>query len=251
MKTELKLQTFIFEIRYAFGHLYVDRCGQTLLDIEKMDNGWIAGTPDINSGVLEKPEKSLKISFTSNRSNFTTSKAFQNDIFSYIEEIKELWKIVKANLGLEEFTRIGYRLEYLLPVTSLDEAEAKLKNSKLNVLVPKPITSNYKVEKRNIIIYLSRKEIEYRIQLQCITQAEAIDPSNLIKGNPRAMHKRQQKIRIAQLKQLEDYSANPMYAVMLDVDCVEYQPKTVNIEKYISEQTKIVENDFLSLLKGL
>ena len=53
------------------------------------------------------------------------------------------------------------------------------------------------------------------------------------------------------MKQLKEYSANPMYAVMLDIDCVTYNPERVSAGEYIKKQIDVVRNDFLPILEKL
>ena len=50
---------------------------------------------------------------------------------------------------------------------------------------------------------------------------------------------------------MSDYSANPMYAVSLDVDCVQVKPTHIFVEEYILEQSKIIEAEFLPILAKL
>ena len=251
-RSQPELQTLIFEIRYASGHLYFDRCGQTLLDVEREHEGWLAGIPDAGSGSLERPDKKFRIIFNNTTFNFNVQRAYKNDITAIAKEVSAIWKIIQANLGLDEFLRLGCRLNYLLSTESIDEAEQRLKKSELDILIPNNLTnSGYNVKTRHVITVLSREDMEYRIDLGTITRTEGVDPSHLVKGETRALSKKQREVRIEQLKRLREYSVDPMYAVQIDVDCVQYQPETVSVEEYIIEQARIVENDFLPILEKL
>ena len=112
-----------FEIRYGSGHLYFDRCGQCLLDTERECLGWTPISADIQSGRLENPSKSLYAGFNNQRFNFTAQKASKLAMSEIAKEISCLWNIIQANLGLDEFVRIGFRLNYLLATESIDEAD--------------------------------------------------------------------------------------------------------------------------------
>jgi hypothetical protein len=251
-KPQPQLDTLIFEVRYAYGHLYFDRCGQTIIDIQRECDGWVPGQVDVQTGYLERPDKGFRVGFSSIKFDFTADRADNEDIRIIAKEASTIWNIIQANLGLSEFPRIGCRLQYLLPTESIDEAERMLKSAKLNVLVPDALkNSGYKLKTRQITVVLSREDMEYRIILGTVTRVEGIDPSALIKGDPRALPKSQQKVRIETLKRLSEYRANPMYAVQLDIDCVKLQPETVGVEEYIKNQTQIVRDDFLQILEKL
>ena len=64
------LDSLSFEVRYAHGHLYLDRCGQTMVDIEKRYEGWAPGQIDVNSGAIEKFDDNFNVQFNVNRYNF-------------------------------------------------------------------------------------------------------------------------------------------------------------------------------------
>jgi len=46
-----------FEIRYASGDLFFDRCGQALLDIDRKCSGWNMTSVSLQTGALENPSK--------------------------------------------------------------------------------------------------------------------------------------------------------------------------------------------------
>ncbi len=246
------LDTSNFEIRYASGYLYFDRCGQCLLDIERECEGWLAVSVSPQTGKLERPDKDFRLSFNNDQFNFSVHRASKVDIDLIAKEASVLWKIVQANLGIDVFLRVGYRLSYLLATQSTEDAEKLLRQSELNVEVPnKTINSGYTIKSQQIVTVLCREEMEYRVQLGTVTRHEAINPANILRGDPRILSKKQNEFRMAQFKQLSEYSANPMYAVCLDVDCAQIKPDAVSVQEFIVNQSEIVANDFLPILEKL
>lgn len=252
-KFEPRLERLVFEIRYSYGHLYFDRCGVTLNDIERECDGWIAGEATPLTGNLDRPDKNFHVSFNNAKFDFTAEKAFKHDDLSDVaKEIAEIWKLIEANLGLEELIRVGLRLQYVLPTMSIDEAEQYLKKSAFNIKTPESLkNSGYNIKKRKMIAFLSKDETEYRIEMGAITQTLSVDPSRIATQDPRILSRKQRDARIAQLKQLSEYSADPMYALIFDIDCFEFEPKSIAIEKYIKQKSEIVEKDFLPILEEL
>ena len=241
-----------FEIRYGSGHLYFDRCGQCLLDIGRECPGWTPVSVDIHTGILENPDKSLRTSFNHQLFAFTAEKASRSDIEEIAKEICGLWNIIQANLGLDELIRIGFRLNYLLPTESLEEAERRLKPSEINLVIPQSLLSDgYSIKNRQIVTVLVKDGTEYRIELTGLTRYEGLAPPDLVRTDPRLLSKKQKEFRMAKLKQMADYSANPMFAVSLNVDCVRFNPETLSVEEFVLKQAQVVDKTFLPVLRKL
>lgn len=246
------LDLLTVEIRYSYGHLYWDRCGQTVLDIETQYDDWFGARDVKNVGRLENPEKSMDLVFNDSTFNFSTKKPEKLDNDLIIEEVQKLWKIIRANFGLEEYNRIGCRFHFLKPTGSLAEAEKLIKNSELNVNIPDQLKApHYDLNIRQVITIFEKEDMEYRVELKGITRSQSIDPSGLYTGRPETLSKNQKKYRQLKTQQLKEYSANPMYAVMLDIDCAKYNPERVSVEEYIKKQIDVVRNDFLPILENL
>jgi hypothetical protein len=241
-----------FEIRYGSGHLYFDRCGQCLLDIERECPGWTPITVDVQTGRLENPSKSLHASFNNRLFNFTAEKASKLPMGEIAKEIFCLWNIIQANLGLDEFVRIGFRLNYLLATESTDEADRRLQRSKINLVIPDSLLDDgYIIKHRQLIVVLDKDGTEYRVELAAVTRYEGLAPPDLVRTDPRLLSKKQNEFRIAKLKQMAEYSANPMFAVNLNVDCTRFNLETLSVEEFILKQTEVVEKNFLPFLGEL
>jgi hypothetical protein len=127
-----------------------------------------------------------------------------------------------------------------------------LEKAALNIEVPRSIPeSGYSVKTRRPIVVLKHNDIEYTVQVGSVIRTESINPQSITKVEPRFLSTKQDKFRLAQMRQIAEYSANPMYAVSLDVDCVQVKPESVLVESYIMEQSKIIGKDFLPILEKL
>ena len=246
------LDLFTFEIRFSYGHLFWDRCGQTVLDIETQCDGWFNVQDPKYTGRLENPEKEMDLMFSNRNFSLSVKKFEKLETDLIIEEVQKIWKIIRANFGLEEYDRIGCRFHYLKPTESLDESEILIKRSDFNVRIPDPLKNkNYNSKIRQIITIFEKEDMEYRVELKGITRSYALDPSGLYKDRPHTLSKHQKEYRIQKMKQIKEYSANPMYAVMLDVDCAKYNPEQLSIEKYLKKQIDVVRKDFFPILEKL
>lgn len=238
-----------FEIRYGSGYLFFDRCGQCLLDIERECPGWTPTIVNIETGGLENPSKSMNANFNNQHFSFTAQKASKLTVGEIAKEISSLWNIIQANLGLVEFIRIGSRFNLLLATQSIDEADKRLEQSKINLTIPDSLLNDgYTAIHRQIIVVLAKGGTEYRVELSAVTRHEGLAPTEILRTDPRVLSKKQNEFRIAKLKQMAEYSANPMFAVNLNVDCVKFNPETVSVEEFILKQTEVVEKTFLPFL---
>ncbi|MBU4185225.1 MAG: hypothetical protein KKC23_03335, partial [Proteobacteria bacterium] len=150
------LKTLVFEIRYSSGHLYYDRCGQTLQDIENNLVGWVGGIPDINTGSLQRIDKEYNASFGGIKYDFTANNAGKEETEIIAKDISSLWRIIQANLGMEDFVRVGCRFYYLIPTESTEEAEDRLKASELTIKFPESFFQNdNKIKNRHIITVIT------------------------------------------------------------------------------------------------
>ena len=242
-----------FEIKYGSGHLYFDRCGQCILDIEREYPDWVPTTVNLQTGQLENAAKSLQANFNNERFSFTAIHASKLSIEEIAKEIFSLWTAVQANFGLDEFIKIGFRSNYLLATESIDQAEKLLSRSKMNLTIPESlIRKDYTVKNRSLVIVLLNKDnTEFRAELQAVTRYQGLPPPDLVKTDPRLLSQRQKDFRIARLRQMVEYSANPMFAVNLTVDCSKFNPETLSVEEFILNQAEVVERDFLPFLEEL
>jgi len=248
-KLNYYLDSLIFEIRYASGHLYFDRCGQCLLDIERNCDGWIVSQVDVQSGRLENVERSFTVNFNNTNYNFSARKPDEDNIADIAKEISKLWKIIQANLGLDDLLRVGCRLVYLLPTMSIEESERRLGRSDYNIRTPEAITElGFMIKTRDLTTVFFMGDDEYRVRQYAGTRYEAVDPSSLLKTEPRFLSKNQNRYRIEKIKKLAQYSANPMYGVFLDIDCSRAHPEIISFEEYIVEQYIASKKIFLPML---
>jgi len=251
-KFEPILDNVAFEIRYSYGHLYLDRCGQTIVDIEQECDGWMAGDVNPNSGSLECPDRWYAVNFNSHHYVFSCQRAFKNEISDIADECTAIWKIIKANLGIDSYIRIGYRMHYMLATESIEESEDLIKKADFNVVLPENLrVPDYELTTRQMIAILNKEKMEYRVELSGVTRTEALAPTDILKVNPKNLSKNQKKFRMARLKQMSEYSANPMYGAHLDIDCSINEPDDVEPTNFILEQSKIVKEQFYPILEKI
>jgi len=127
----LHLDSVSFEVRYAFGYTYLDRCGQTIVDVERTLEGWVPGDTSVQSGTLAHPATGASVQFSPDRFVFTSTSP--NDVDGMAISAASVWDIVRLNLGLTEWVRIGCRFQYLLPKASPEEVDKAMLRAPMRV----------------------------------------------------------------------------------------------------------------------
>ncbi len=245
---EIFLGELALEVRYAYGHRYFDQCGQTLIDIERSKPDWVAGDPTPQSGSLQNPKRNYFVAFDARR--FVISAIRPRYTQDFAEEAHSLWAIVRDNLGLSDFLRLGCRFNYYLPTRSIGEAEAKLAKASLNVTYPDILRQkHYEPKFREMMLTLEREGVEYRVVLRGVTRTEsAIPASSLLTADPRSLSTHQKEARLEAIKARTAYSKSPEYAVHLDIDCAQFEPRHVKPNVYVLECESVLQADFAHIV---
>jgi len=248
---DIELHNVSFEVRFGDGFLYLDKCGQTLLDITRVHKQWVVTDVNVQGGSLDRYDTACKIIFSSDKFNFIAPKAQTQSIEEISSEASTVWKFVKNNLGISDILRVGTRFIYLLPTKSNEHSESLLSRCKLNIDIPDDLLKNgFSVKTRNITTILQKDSYEYRINLGGVARYESVEPDALATKDPRFLSKNQREARLSQLKNLSRYKSDPMFAVQLDVDCFSELIELESVKDEILCQARIVK-DFLLELVGI
>jgi len=124
------LQKLVFQIRYRFGFTYLDKCGRTINTIMRDLPEWIArGEATPNGTGLVSLRNGCLFNFSSSEYGLSLEKPSgetplsDNDMKEFTEQVVSLSSLVNDQLGLREFTRIGFRAWYLFGCSSKEESE--------------------------------------------------------------------------------------------------------------------------------
>ena len=252
------LDTLVFEIRYAYGHTYLDRCGQTLVDIEQGMPSWMSAETTPNNGQLQDHTNGFAANFGPSKFDFTAFAANTKKIETIATTAHSLWDIVKNNLGLSAYIRVGCRFRFLLAKRSLTETELGLSKSSFNIQLPESLQNGtYKpVVRQPMAVLASDQGVEYRVEMQSVIRQVNIAPTVLETTNPRLLSNNQRQAQLALLRQRaslgsSQINANLPNAIMLDVDCAQYENINAIPRSFITEQYEVVTRDFLPILRAL
>jgi hypothetical protein len=242
----------VFEVRYAFGSTYLDRAGQTLVDLERSRPGWVPGEVTPQGGNNLNPERGYTVLVNASLVNFTTSRLENpeelSDLKSIASEVDETWRVVKANLGVKEFPRLAARFFFLAPTNSEEDSERVVERSTLQLQLPNTFSEKYSLDRRQIVAVVKSTDTEYRVELHGIVQATGLAAPEVLVTSPRLLSKGQRAAQVAMARARERASKDYRHAASLDVDCVQYDVESFSAKSYLLDQFKVVEADFKPLL---
>ena len=250
----LRLDAFTFEVKYAFGYTYLDRCGQVIVDAERNYDGWVPGSTSSLSGILENPGLAATVRFSADAFAFSATRV--DDLSALAASAEDLWGVVRLNLGLSEWVRIGCRFQYLLPKSSLGEVERTLMRAPLRVALYDETgrtidwPEGYAATKQQPSITLQREGVEYRVTLQSVTRIEGVSTSALVRTNPRLLPRNRRKAQLDAIKARQSYARDPTYALHLDIDCFVEDPTDARAREFILAQHECAK-DLRFVVNGL
>jgi len=222
----LKLHFAVVEIRYPKGYRYWDICGKCILEIaEKTGNEW--DFQELSGGVecILKCKNNDKASASFGFRHMTLSASHLRNINFLREKGPVLFDIVRGNLGITHYDRIGLRFKYVYATKNTEEAERIVNNLGL-----------FKVEQQRFVgfgdaaegimqsVVLSKGDQKVNITIGGATRKESAQPV--------------------------DEEFEPTNCVLIDIDFHKENvaPGDIDIEKYIYDCQKITKENIETLL---
>lgn len=224
--SNFRLTRVILELRYRKGFLYWDRCGATLLEIQKKYPKWKWESTSVELTRLIDLQRNMEFLF-----NIRNIRFIQNEV----ENLNQFKKVTTAitplivdKLEIERFSRIGNRYMYVLPLKTLSEGREIIKISKA-IEIPKERLAMFgkKSVKTSFTLHIDNEKIHYRIELTTIE-------------------------RIASPKNIKINEAfNPKYGLRIDVDIAtlgEVKATTFDGSSFIQDNKKFLENNLVKFI---
>ena len=107
------LHQIVYELRYDYGYTYLDKCGAAMNDVLRANPGWEHVGANPQQGALTDPKTHIRLTFNAFRINLIQeqSKDVQSlvSVPEFAKLAQDLSLILTDRLGLQEFTRVGFR----------------------------------------------------------------------------------------------------------------------------------------------
>lgn len=225
------LENLTCEVVYAGGYRYLDRCGQTMLDLEALDDGWIPGEVTPASGRMHQLTHDRVLDF--NTRSMSLAQEESDDEKGFLTTAARAFGVIRANLGLEVFVRLGIRYQYLLAAESSEEAEKGLARLKL-VSPSDALTGLFGNQIDNRAFTFGREATGQseglRMEVSVVRREKGRVPPSLLKTHPRKLPKNQREALLARLQEFEQFRKDPRFAIAVDLDVHWQEPEEVALE---------------------
>ena len=199
----------LFQVVYGGGYTYLDRCGQTIVDIERSRPDWSAG--DVNPYVGNVTNEPLRMAMSFNVSTFDLNVMRFSDLDVACLEAQALWDVVRENLALTEYVRVASRFHFLLAKTTIEDAEKAMVKAGMQLTLPNAWTeAGFSPTTRMMVAGVKRAGVEYRVGLQTVTRTEGLLPSSLVTTDPRMLPAGRKQARLNALKNRQSYRGCPV-----------------------------------------
>lgn len=225
---KINLHKIAFELRYKQGFTYLDRCGRTVNSIMAEYPEWIlrSDSPNPQAAPLVSLQNGCKLDMSSYKINFILEQAAdgeplnKKDAENFSEQVDALSKIIISSLSLNEFTRIGARIFYLVPFEKMEDAE-KWVQSLGYFSVSDSLLKRFggTVESTAFTARLTLPDKKVSVSTNLVERNAQFDiGDNVINVNPRALPTKQKEAFIELQKQKHKRTIHPPFGIMIDAD---------------------------------
>jgi hypothetical protein len=250
------LHKLVFELRYSYGFTYLDCCGRTLNVLLRQLPEWFPRDDQVSpqNAPLVSARNGAVLSFSARKLDLSLERALgkepisDDEVKAFVSQVDECTAIVVDQLGLKEFTRIGFRVWLLFSAASKDETEKWLLDLKWYNISSK-LTNAFGASEPAAVgagIVLKSDDRSFRIGFNGVERQMQVDlgegvlsvrPSSLPKGQ------REHLIKQQQVKKLK--IENPLFGAMIDIDAYQDDPdpKTLNPGDFIGTSLERIYNN--------
>jgi len=241
-------EKIVFELRFASGHRYLDRCGETLIEIEERLPDWVPQEISPSRGSLANLSKNIVFNFNSYKLDSGQDEPKGTEYFR--EQTALLTDIVCKTLSLSRFIRIGVRLYFLFPAESMDSAEEMVRQSRfVDISAKLRDTCGSKVRaQKHVVIFESGNEGR-RIEIGAVRREEGRLAPQLLSVEPRLLPKGQREALLRKLQETKRYGEDPRFALQIDIDNYELEPESFNVPAFIERHEEFAREKILELVR--
>lgn len=224
---DLGLSKVILELRYDEGYLYWDKCGEMILDIQRIIPEWKWDGISTESAKLKNLRRNTELVF-----NYSYIRFIQNEVDNlnqFKESTEKVTPLIIEKLKIEKFKRIGNRYQYVLPLENPEQGKKIVQDSPFIEIPKEKLTLFGKNStKTSFVVHIENKSLHYRIELIGIERVAL--PKNI--------------------KVEERF--NPKYGLRIDVDIAainEVKVLDFNCSDFIQTNKKFLEHNLVKFIQ--
>lgn len=247
------LQQVVFELRYDGGFGYLDVCGSIINKLLAEQPQWQVEDRGIGpqNAPLLNIETGAVLNFSSRKMDISLhmpadGEALSDpDIEALAQDVRYVHALLQDQLGLQTYSRIGYR-EWLL-FGGKDSADCENWLTQLGLYRIDPILAksySSSLQSAAMVVVMAGTDRLFRISFSGVERLATIDfGSRVLSVSPRALPKgqREKLLEIEMVKRR--VRQRPTWAAMIDVDTYLEEPEAVEPFDFVmSSHQQVLEN---------
>jgi len=208
----------------------------------------VTGLASINNG--------CSFNFSSVKYDFTLEKAVggyalsSSDLGEYMDQVDLLSRIITDQLGLKEFTRIGFRAWYLFGFETKEESEGWLKSLGCYSVSDSFSTAfGGSIEAISVAVIIAGYDRKYRVAFNGVERQAQLDMGEEVLAiRSSSLPKDQKKILQRQMATKHRMRSNPEYPAMIDIDAFQEDPPSIDPQDFIQTSVEQFSNRLVSAI---
>lgn len=249
------LERLILEVRYDYGYGYLDRTGKFINSIFRKCPEWtVNNPPTAQASSLISLSNGAIFSYTplnyflSLDRDIGKESLGKNDFDEFRDQIGILSKNINMEFGLENFTRVGFRILYAFSCNNMEEAVKWVDDlglQKINSNLLEAFQGKTDRMGGDVVIKVSDRNI--RLQFGTFQREIKVDlGQTTLSVVPHRLPKHQHEALLDIYKARNRIAKNPEFACTIDVDVFRENPIEMDAEHFIDSSDKLI-TDSLSL----
>jgi len=232
------LQKIVFELKYRYGFTYLDKCGRTVNTIMREHPEWDLATdqPNPQNAPLVSLRNTCLFNFNIRKYDLSLERPVgenplsDDEVEVFFEQVDQMSAIVIEQLGLNEFTRIGFRAWYLFGCDSRDDAEAWLRDLGCYSVSSQMINAfDGELDGVGVAVVIRATDRQFRVGFNGVERQALIDVGQgMLHVRPRDLSQGQRKAFLEQERTKARLRRNPEFAAMIDIDAFQEDPEEVD-----------------------
>lgn len=241
---EALLHKLVFELRYIHGWNYLDHCGATINRIQSEQPEWLMQDANISpqGAPLISASNGAVFSFSVSRVILSLERASgaaaldSDDVDAFASQAEFLSSLVIDQLGLREFTRIGFRVWHLFGFSDKESSEKWLQSLGCYSVGDRLAAAfSSAPHSTSFIAVFEGEERMFRASFNGVEIQERVPiDKSALQIKPRALHKGQKAHLRKQMKVKKLLEQNPQFAAMIDIDSYLDEPENFDVCDFIS-----------------
>lgn len=253
-----KLHKLAFELRYQFGHTYLDRCGRTINAIQRTAPEWLTTDAGLQGTALLSIRNASVFAFSSASLNLVLEQPIDAEIKAesieaFQEQVGLLSAIVIDELGLDEFTRIGLRSVFAYPTNDKADTERWMSSLKwFNLSDSLREAFGQTVESTGFSAVMTGEDRHYRVAVNGVEKPPQVEGgASPVQVRTSTLSEGQNKAYKAQLLQKHKRLTEASYAVSIDIDAYQENPFAPDVADFVRTSREQTSSRLHTLAKNI